>query len=124
MPRKAAKLIPISALESKHRVSFLEPMGNGACAPSEGALAVGPARTGLDSARQYVRERRFTPVSGTIKKLVAERGFGFITAEDGNDYFFHRSGTADFDRLDTGVKVSFVTEPSAKGPRATNVQLV
>ena len=48
-------------------------------------------------------------MSGTIKKLVAERGFGFITAEDGNDYFFHRSGTIDFDRLDTGAKVSFVT---------------
>ena len=106
-------------------VSFFESMGNNACAPSAGALAVGPARTGLDSARHYVRERRFThQMSGTIKKLVAERGFGFITAEDGNDYFFHRSGSADFDRLDTGVKVSFVTEPSAKGPRATNVQLV
>jgi CspA family cold shock protein len=62
-------------------------------------------------------------VSGTIKKLVAERGFGFITAEDGNDYFFHRSGTVDFDRLDTGIKVSFVTEPSPKGPRATNVRI-
>jgi CspA family cold shock protein len=62
-------------------------------------------------------------VSGTIKKLVAERGFGFITADDGNDYFFHRSGTADFDRLDTGLKVTFVTEPSPKGPRATNVQV-
>jgi CspA family cold shock protein len=61
-------------------------------------------------------------MSGTIKKLVAERGFGFITAEDGNDYFFHRSGSADFDRLDTGIKVSFTTEPSAKGPRATNVR--
>jgi CspA family cold shock protein len=61
-------------------------------------------------------------MSGTIKKLVAERGFGFITAEDGNDYFFHRSGSVDFDRLDTGVKVSFVTEPSDKGPRATNVR--
>src|SRR5207244_12697810 len=61
-------------------------------------------------------------MSGTIKKLVAERGFGFITAEDGNDYFFHRSGSADFDRLDTGVKVSFVTEPSPKGPREKNVQ--
>lgn len=62
-------------------------------------------------------------VSGTIKKLVAERGFGFITADDGNDYFFHRSGTAEFDRLETGAKVTFVTEPSAKGPRATNVKL-
>ena len=28
--------------------------------------------------------------SGTVKKLVADRGFGFITADDGKDYFFHR----------------------------------
>ena len=31
--------------------------------------------------------------NGTIKKLVSERGFGFIAAEDGTGYFFHRSGT-------------------------------
>ena len=62
-------------------------------------------------------------MSGTIKKLVAERGFGFITADDGKDYFFHRSGADDFDRLDTGAKVTFVTEASAKGPRATNVRV-
>ncbi len=30
--------------------------------------------------------------TGTIKKVVADRGFGFITAEDGKDYFFHRGG--------------------------------
>ena len=39
---------------------------------------------------------------GTIKKVVADRGFGFITAEDGKDYFFHRGGLVaplDFDRL-------------------------
>ena len=62
-------------------------------------------------------------MNGTVKRLVSDKGFGFIAAEDGNEYFFHRSGTADFDRLDTGVKVDFVTEPSAKGPRATNVRL-
>src|SRR5215216_2477214 len=39
--------------------------------------------------------------TGTVKKLVSERGFGFITAEDGKEYFFHRSALApslDFDR--------------------------
>lgn len=29
--------------------------------------------------------------TGTVKKVVPERGFGFITADDGKDYFFHRS---------------------------------
>ena len=39
--------------------------------------------------------------SGSIKKVVADRGFGFITGEDGKDYFFHRDGLSesiDFDR--------------------------
>jgi CspA family cold shock protein len=61
---------------------------------------------------------------GTIKKLVSDRGFGFISAEDGKDYFFHRSGTdADFDRLEGGERVQFEVESSPKGPRASNVRL-
>jgi CspA family cold shock protein len=62
--------------------------------------------------------------TGTIKKLVSDRGFGFISAEDGKDYFFHRSGTdTDFDRLQGGEKVTFEIEASPKGPRANRVQL-
>ena len=63
--------------------------------------------------------------TGTIKKLVSDRGFGFITAENGKDYFFHRDGLAsslDFDRLVGGEKVQFDIEPSPKGDRAKNVQ--
>ena len=63
--------------------------------------------------------------TGTIKKIVSERGFGFIAAEDGKEYFFHRNGltsSLDFDRLAGGEKVQFQIEQSPKGPRATNVQ--
>jgi len=63
--------------------------------------------------------------SGTIKKVVAERGFGFITSEDQKDYFFHRSSldsTLDFDRLVGGEKVEFEIEQSPKGPRAARVR--
>jgi len=63
--------------------------------------------------------------TGTIKKLISDRGFGFITAEDGKDYFFHRDGLSaslDFDRLTGGEKVSFDVESSPRGPRATNVR--
>jgi len=63
--------------------------------------------------------------TGTIKKVVSDRGFGFITADDGKDYFFHRSGlnaSLDFDRLIGGEKVQFDLEQSPKGPRAKNVQ--
>jgi cold shock protein len=61
--------------------------------------------------------------SGTIKKLVPDRGFGFIAAEDGKEYFFHRSGVQDFDTLIGGETVSFEIEPSPKGPRANRVQV-
>jgi cold shock protein len=61
--------------------------------------------------------------AGTIKKLVPDRGFGFIAAEDGKEYFFHRSGVQDFDTLIGGETVSFEIEPSPKGPRANRVQV-
>jgi len=63
--------------------------------------------------------------TGTIKKVVAERGFGFITSSDQKDYFFHRSSldsTLDFDRLEGGEKVEFEIEQSPKGPRAARVR--
>jgi CspA family cold shock protein len=63
--------------------------------------------------------------TGTVKKIVADRGFGFITAEDGKEYFFHRSGldaSLDFDRLGGGEKVEFEIESSPKGPRAAKVR--
>lgn len=62
--------------------------------------------------------------TGTVKKVVAERGFGFIAAEDGKEYFFHRDGldsTLDFDRLVGGERVEFEVEQSPKGPRAAKV---
>jgi CspA family cold shock protein len=63
--------------------------------------------------------------AGTVKKVVAERGFGFITAEDGKDYFFHRGEldpSVDFDRLVGGERVSFEVTETPKGPRASRVQ--
>jgi CspA family cold shock protein len=63
--------------------------------------------------------------TGTIKKVISDRGFGFITAEDGKDYFFHRDGlqaSLDFDRLVGGERVEFDVQQSPKGPRAINVR--
>jgi CspA family cold shock protein len=62
--------------------------------------------------------------TGTVKKVVADRGFGFIAAEDGKEYFFHRSSleeTLSFDQLSGGERVEFEVEPSPKGPRAVKV---
>lgn len=63
--------------------------------------------------------------NGTVKKVQSDRGFGFITAEDGQEYFFHRSGldsSLDFDGLNGGEAVSFDIEKSDKGPRAGRVR--
>jgi CspA family cold shock protein len=80
---------------------------------------------GARAAGMTFEERRHDVSSGTIKKLVTERGFGFITARDGKDYFFHRTGveaSMDFDRLVGGEKVEFEIETSPKGPRAVKVR--
>jgi len=61
--------------------------------------------------------------TGTIKRLVHDRGFGFIRDAGGQELFFHRSSVqGNFDLLTEGQQVSFDEEPSAKGPRAGNVR--
>jgi CspA family cold shock protein len=66
---------------------------------------------------------------GIIKKLVADRGFGFISSE-GSDVFFHHSAVVDqkFDELKEGQSVTYelISGPDSrgrdKGPRATSVK--
>lgn len=62
--------------------------------------------------------------NGTIKRLVRDRGFGFIRDEGGQEWFFHRSSVnaGGFESLDEGQRVSFDEEPSAKAPRAGNIR--
>jgi CspA family cold shock protein len=67
---------------------------------------------------------------GTIKKVVADRGFGFISGDRG-DVFFHHSVVQDrgFDQLHEGQTVEYEVDPGAgkggaKGPRASSVKLV
>lgn len=62
--------------------------------------------------------------SGTIKKIIADRGFGFIRTEDGKEVFFHRSGLQGlaFESLQEGQPVDFDLEDAARGPRASNVR--
>jgi CspA family cold shock protein len=63
--------------------------------------------------------------TGTIKKVVRDRGFGFISDTDGRELFFHQSslvGVA-FDRLSGDEKVTFEVENSPKGPRAVNISV-
>ena len=65
-------------------------------------------------------------MNGTVKRLVSDKGFGFIAADDGNEYFFHNSACTNvrFDDLREGQAVAFERGQGPKGPRAENVRVV
>ncbi|ACB61137.1 MULTISPECIES: cold-shock protein [Exiguobacterium] len=60
---------------------------------------------------------------GKVKWFNAEKGFGFIERESGDDVFVHFSAiqTDGFKSLDEGQEVSFEVEEGQRGPQATNV---
>ena len=64
-------------------------------------------------------------LNGTIKRLVSDKGFGFILASDGNEYFFHNSACNQtrFDDLREGQAVIFDRGQGPKGPRGENVRV-
>lgn len=64
-------------------------------------------------------------MQGTIKRVIRDRGFGFIRAADGQEIFFHRTSlqNLNFDSLKEGDNVEFEVERGDKGPRALNVRL-
>lgn len=64
-------------------------------------------------------------VQGVIKRIVSDKGFGFVQASDGTEYFFHQSACVDarFDSLREGQSVTFDKGQGPKGPRAENVRL-
>ena len=62
--------------------------------------------------------------NGTVKWFNADKGFGFITGEDGNDVFAHFSAIQGdgFKTLEEGQAVTFDVEEGQRGPQATNIQ--
>ena len=62
---------------------------------------------------------------GKIKKLVSDRGFGFIEGEQGDDLFFHHSEVQEttFDELREGQSVQYEIGQGRKGPCATSVKV-
>jgi len=62
-------------------------------------------------------------MNGTVKWFNSEKGYGFITAEDGSDVFVHFSqiNKEGYKTLEEGEEVTFEIAQGAKGPQAENV---
>jgi len=93
-------------------------------------------RDAFDAARRqledHVREIRAdvkhhepTRQSGRVRVIFADAGYGFLTASDGRDIYFHRNSVlgAGFDRLSPGSTVRFVEEAGDEGAQASSVLL-
>ena len=96
-----------------------------------------PARSGMRSRRLATAWlailavkralRGIHSVYGTIKKVMKDKGFGFIVPDDGSeDIFFHRSRLSPkvyFEDLREGTEVQFDVRPGEKGRQAFNVRI-
>jgi len=61
-------------------------------------------------------------MNGTVKFFNNLKGFGFITAEDGKDYFVHQTGLKEGVTLHDNDSVTFDVAQGDKGPKAVNVE--
>jgi CspA family cold shock protein len=63
-------------------------------------------------------------MTGSVKWFNAEKGYGFITDEEGQDIFVHYSAinVEGFKTLNEGDKVTFEVTDSDRGPQAANVE--
>lgn len=61
-------------------------------------------------------------MNGSIKFFNDGKGYGFITSEDGKEYFVHVSGLAAGLTVKEGDQVTFDVEEGQRGPKAVNVQ--
>ncbi len=61
---------------------------------------------------------------GKVGRLMKDRGYGFISTEDGKDVFFHRTALQGitFDSLKEGLPLEFEIEQGPKGPRAVEIK--
>lgn len=65
-------------------------------------------------------------MQGTVKWFNNQKGYGFISSEEGNDVFVHYSGLSmeGFKSLEEGASVEFDVIDGSKGPQAVNVTVI
>jgi cold shock CspA family protein len=75
--------------------------------------------------RQDVK-RHEAAATGCVTRLLPYEGYGFLTAADGREIYFHRNSVVEdgFDRLTEGTDVRFVEVVGAEGPQASTVEPV
>ena len=61
-------------------------------------------------------------MKGTIKFFNERQGFGFIAAEDGKEYFVHKTAVGEGVTLNENDAVEFDVEEGDRGPKAVNVK--
>ncbi|MHC1631296.1 MAG: cold-shock protein [Methanotrichaceae archaeon] len=61
-------------------------------------------------------------VNGTVKFFNRTKRFGFITGDDGKDYFVHATGLKEGVSIDEGDRVAFETIADDRGPKADKVE--
>ena len=86
----------------------------------------GPRRGGSKPASKVSVAPTGPKSRGKIKKMVRDRGFGFIRGEDGKEVFFHRSGMngSEYDGMSEGQTVEYVIQEGPRGARAEFVKAV
>lgn len=91
-----------------------------------GTFRAGKGRTRRRPPSAAARMPTGPKARGRIKKMVRDRGFGFIRGDDGKEVFFHRSGlnAGDYDALNEGDAVEYVVQEGPRGARAENVRAV
>ena len=77
------------------------------------------------SSDSVFRERQYNRLGGVVKNVLIDRGYGFLTLDDGREAFFHRSDVHEFvvwDTVRAGERVRFKLGQNERGLCALDVQ--
>ncbi len=81
-------------------------------------------KTKLPDERGLVLVEDMSKMEGTVKFFNRKKGFGFVSGDDGNDYFVHASALPQGVFLRDGDKVSFTGGEGDRGLKAENIKLL